>query len=231
MFSMGRDRRLPLGRVWGHVSPTFKTPANAAVAVGVLAALPFLLTGSPAESCHRSDGDDLHQLLPVQPRRADGPSTWLAAEGGVVLAQAMGDHDQHPGPGLGWGDDHQLRPLAEPTSSAPSAPRRTRCPMAAPSVCATCRTRSWPRSASSATRLRCPRSRSSSWSSCSCSPSASSTTSPRARAERTSRSSRRTSPPAKRQSGRDPGRAIAVSLARPPRAHHDRRRGPPRPTP
>jgi amino acid transporter len=48
MFSMGRDRRLPLGRVWGHVSPTFRTPANAAVAVGVLAALPFLLTGSPA---------------------------------------------------------------------------------------------------------------------------------------------------------------------------------------
>jgi amino acid transporter len=48
MFSMGRDRRLPLGRVWGHVSPSFRTPANAAVAVGVLAALPFLLTGSPA---------------------------------------------------------------------------------------------------------------------------------------------------------------------------------------
>jgi amino acid transporter len=47
MFSMGRDRRLPLGRVWGHVSPSFKTPANAAVAVGVLAALPFVLTSAP----------------------------------------------------------------------------------------------------------------------------------------------------------------------------------------
>jgi amino acid transporter len=47
MFSMGRDRRLPFGGVWGHVSHTFQTPANAAVAVGVLAALPFLLTNSP----------------------------------------------------------------------------------------------------------------------------------------------------------------------------------------
>ncbi len=47
MFSMGRDRRLPLGSLWGHVNPSFKTPANAAVAVGVLAAIPFLLTDSP----------------------------------------------------------------------------------------------------------------------------------------------------------------------------------------
>ena len=47
MFSMGRDRRLPLGSVWGHVSPQFKTPANAAVAVGVLSAIPFLATDSP----------------------------------------------------------------------------------------------------------------------------------------------------------------------------------------
>lgn len=45
MFSMGRDRRLPLGGVWAHVSPTFKTPANAAVAVGLLAAVPIVLTG------------------------------------------------------------------------------------------------------------------------------------------------------------------------------------------
>ena len=47
MFSMGRDRRLPLGGMWAHVNPTFKTPANAAVAVGVLAAVPFLVTDSP----------------------------------------------------------------------------------------------------------------------------------------------------------------------------------------
>jgi len=47
MFSMGRDRRMPLGSLWGAVNPTFKTPANAAIAVGVLAAVPFLVTDSP----------------------------------------------------------------------------------------------------------------------------------------------------------------------------------------
>ena len=45
MFSMGRDRALPLGGVWGSVNSRFKTPANAAVATGVLAALPILVTG------------------------------------------------------------------------------------------------------------------------------------------------------------------------------------------
>jgi amino acid transporter len=45
MFSMGRDRHLPFGGVWGHVNPRFRTPANAAVAVGVIAALPILVVG------------------------------------------------------------------------------------------------------------------------------------------------------------------------------------------
>jgi len=45
MFSMGRDRHLPLGSLWGRVQPRFKTPANAAVAVGVIAALPILFSG------------------------------------------------------------------------------------------------------------------------------------------------------------------------------------------
>lgn len=45
MFSMGRDRRLPLGAIWAHVNQTFKTPTNAAVAVGILAAVPIVLTG------------------------------------------------------------------------------------------------------------------------------------------------------------------------------------------
>jgi amino acid transporter len=45
MFSMSRDRHLPLGGVWGHVNKTFRTPANAAVAVGILAAIPILLVG------------------------------------------------------------------------------------------------------------------------------------------------------------------------------------------
>jgi urea carboxylase system permease len=45
MFSMSRDRHLPLGSLWGQVNPTFKTPANAAIGVGVLAALPILVVG------------------------------------------------------------------------------------------------------------------------------------------------------------------------------------------
>ena len=48
MFSMGRDRRMPLGGVWAHVNTRFRTPANAAVAVGVLAAIPLLVSDSPA---------------------------------------------------------------------------------------------------------------------------------------------------------------------------------------
>ena len=45
MFSMGRDRHLPLGGLWGSVNSRFRTPANAVVAVGVLAAVPILLVG------------------------------------------------------------------------------------------------------------------------------------------------------------------------------------------
>jgi urea carboxylase system permease len=45
MFSMGRDGRLPGGSLWGKVS-SFKTPTNAAIAVGVLAAIPFLVSDS-----------------------------------------------------------------------------------------------------------------------------------------------------------------------------------------
>ncbi len=45
MFSMGRDRRLPFGGVWAHVSPTFRTPTYSAIAVGILAAMPIVLTG------------------------------------------------------------------------------------------------------------------------------------------------------------------------------------------
>jgi urea carboxylase system permease len=45
MFSMSRDRHLPLGSIWGRVNERFRTPANAAIAVGVLAALPILVIG------------------------------------------------------------------------------------------------------------------------------------------------------------------------------------------
>jgi amino acid transporter len=42
MFSMGRDGRLPFGRVWGSVNPTLRTPLWAGVAVMILSAIPFL---------------------------------------------------------------------------------------------------------------------------------------------------------------------------------------------
>ncbi len=42
MFSMGRDGRLPFGKVWGTVNPTFRTPMWAGIAVMVLSALPFI---------------------------------------------------------------------------------------------------------------------------------------------------------------------------------------------
>jgi amino acid transporter len=48
MFSMGRDRRLPFGAAWGHVNHVFRTPANAAVAVGILGAVPLLFMGALA---------------------------------------------------------------------------------------------------------------------------------------------------------------------------------------
>jgi amino acid transporter len=46
MFSMGRDRRLPFGSTWGHVNTTYRTPANAAIGVGVLAGIPLVVTGA-----------------------------------------------------------------------------------------------------------------------------------------------------------------------------------------
>jgi amino acid transporter len=46
MFSMGRDRRLPFGGAWAKVNSTFRTPANASIAVGLLAAIPFVVTGA-----------------------------------------------------------------------------------------------------------------------------------------------------------------------------------------
>ncbi len=42
MFSMGRDGRLPFGRVWGSVNPTLRTPMWAGIAVAVLSAIPLI---------------------------------------------------------------------------------------------------------------------------------------------------------------------------------------------
>ena len=83
MFSMGRDRHLPFGERWGQVNQRFKTPANAAIAVGVLAAIPILVIGplGGITIVDRRDRADLPQLLPVQPRRARRAPPRLAAPG------------------------------------------------------------------------------------------------------------------------------------------------------
>ena len=46
MFSMGRDGRLPFGKVWGSVNHTFRTPLWAGVAVAILSMLPFLVSSA-----------------------------------------------------------------------------------------------------------------------------------------------------------------------------------------
>lgn len=46
MFSMGRDERLPFGKVWGIVHPTLRTPLWAGIAVALLSLLPFLYSNA-----------------------------------------------------------------------------------------------------------------------------------------------------------------------------------------
>src|SRR5579885_3579192 len=46
MFSMGRDGRLPFGKVWGTVNQRFHTPLWAGVAVAILSMLPFLISSA-----------------------------------------------------------------------------------------------------------------------------------------------------------------------------------------
>lgn len=48
MFSMGRDGRLPFGRVWGRVNSRFHTPLWAGIAVAILSMLPFLISSAIA---------------------------------------------------------------------------------------------------------------------------------------------------------------------------------------
>jgi urea carboxylase system permease len=46
MFSMGRDGRLPFGKVWATVHPTLKTPLWAGIGVAVLSMIPFLISSA-----------------------------------------------------------------------------------------------------------------------------------------------------------------------------------------
>ena len=116
MFSMGRDRRLPLGGAWGQVNSTFKTPANAAIAVGVLAAIPFVVTGAGTAIYIAIAATGMIYIsyflcnLGVLVARRQG----LAAPRGVVQARELGHDHQHPRPGVGRPDGHQHRDLDGP---------------------------------------------------------------------------------------------------------------------
>ena len=94
----------------------FHTPANASVAVGVLAAIPFVVTGAGAAIyiADRRDRDDLHLATSCATSASWLPGPWLAAPGGLVQPRQLGHDHQHPGPDLGRADGHQHRPLDGP---------------------------------------------------------------------------------------------------------------------
>ena len=116
LFSMGRDRRVPLGGVWAHVNPTLKTPANAGIAVGVLAAIPVLVTGAGGAAVLAISATGLIYLayfmcnLGVLFARRRG---WPHQAAPFSLRRLRHDHQRHR-PHLGRRDDHQLRPLDGP---------------------------------------------------------------------------------------------------------------------
>ncbi len=124
MFSMGRDGRLPVGRAWGSVNSTLHTPANSAIAVGVLAAIPFFITGAGAMAYIAIAATGMIYIsyfmcnLGVFVARTQG----LAAQEGSVQPRQLGHGDQHRGPSLGRPDDHQHRHLDRHRSSGPSGP-------------------------------------------------------------------------------------------------------------
>ena len=92
MFSMGRDGRLPLGGAWGHVNRRSGRRPTPSIAVGVLAAIPFFVTGAGAAIyiAIAATGMIYICVLPVQPRRAGRADPGLAAPGGLVQARVAG---------------------------------------------------------------------------------------------------------------------------------------------
>ncbi len=104
MFSMGRDRHLPLGERLGPGQPhaSRRRPTRPS-RVGVLAAMPILVTGPlrRVRPGDRGDRPDLPELLPVQHRRADRPAQGLAAPEGLVQPRPLGHAREHPGPRSG----------------------------------------------------------------------------------------------------------------------------------
>ncbi len=86
-----RPAHAPRRRCGAQVNQHFKTPANAAIAVGVLAALPVPRLGpSPGLIATGATGLIYLSLLPVQPRRARRPAARLAAQAGAGSSSAAG---------------------------------------------------------------------------------------------------------------------------------------------
>ena len=111
MFSMGRDRHLPFGGLWGKVNTRFQTPANAAIAVGVIAAIPILVVGPiPAISISiAATGLIYVAYFMCNAGRAQGTDVRLAQAAGLVQPRPLGQARQHPGAGLRRPDDPQHR--------------------------------------------------------------------------------------------------------------------------
>ena len=114
MFSMSRDRHLPLGAPVGPGQPHLQDPGqrrDRGRRPGG-AADPRRRTAGRLLHVDRRHRADLSQLLPVQRRRPAGPPPRLAAQAGLVQPRAVGHARQHPRPDLGRRDDPQHRPVA-----------------------------------------------------------------------------------------------------------------------
>ncbi len=116
MFSMGRDRRLPLGGLWGHVNHTLRTPGQRRDHGRDPRGDPVRRHRRRVRDLHRDrrDRHDLHRLLPVQLRRPHRPQARLAAPGRLVQPRQLGHDPQHLRPGVGRVHGHQHRHLDRP---------------------------------------------------------------------------------------------------------------------
>ena len=98
MFSMSRDRHLPLGSIWGNVNHTFKTPANAADRRrrprGASRSSSSDPVGGFSVSIAATGLIYLSYLL-TQPRRARRALPRLAAQAGLVQPRSLGQARQH----------------------------------------------------------------------------------------------------------------------------------------
>ena len=91
MFSMGRDRHLPFGGVWGNVNQLQDSGQRRHR--GGRHRRPADPVGRPVRRLRAVDHGHrahLRELLPVQPRRVHRAPQGLAAQGGLVQARQLG---------------------------------------------------------------------------------------------------------------------------------------------